>query len=119
MDDPTIHLIESYLGVKVNIGAWFATTFAMNWLGARVKRIPSIPDEWIPLVLSFFGMLIYVLTSLSLSAYTSASWVVGAACGIFAVGLHQGVRQTGALLKGKSIAPPTEPNPSNENQPPV
>lgn len=119
MDESTIHLIESYLGVKVNIAAWAMTVVALNFLGSRVKQLPHIMDEWIPIILAGVGMVIYVLLSLSLSAYTPASWVIGVICGGFAVGLHQGFRQTGALLKGKSIAPPTEPNPSNENQPPV
>lgn len=117
MDETTIHLIESYLGVKVNWLAWGMTVGALNWLGARVKKLPHIKDEWIPIVLAGVGMVLYVLLSLSLSAYTPASWVIGVICGGFAVGLHQGFRQTGALLKGKSIAPTTEPNPSNENPP--
>lgn len=118
MDESTIQLIESYLGVKVNFAAWGVTVLILNWLGARVKKLPHIKDEWIPIVLAGVGMVLYVLLSLSLSAYTSASWIIGVICGGFAVGLHQGFRQTGALLNGKSIAP-TEPTPSNENQPPV
>lgn len=119
MDESTIHLIESYIGVKVNYAAWVVTVLILNWIGARVKNLPHVKDEWIPIILAGVGMVIYVLLSLSLSAYTPASWVIGVICGGFAVGLHQGFRQTGALLKGKSIAPPTEPTQSNENQPPV
>lgn len=119
MDESTIKLIESYLGVKVNFAAWGVTTLALNWLGARVKKLPHINDEWIPIILAGVGMVIYVLLSLSLSAYTPASWTIGVACGIFAVGLHQGFRQTGALLMGNSITETSKPNPPNENQPPV
>jgi hypothetical protein len=122
MDEATIQLIESHLGVKVNFAAWVLTVVILNRIGSTVKKLPHIADEWIPIVLAGVGMVLYVLLSLSLSAYTPASWVIGVICGGFAVGLHQGFRQTGALLNlllGKSIFPPTEPNPSNEKQPPV
>ena len=55
MDDSTLKLIEQALGVKVHGGSFAATWVVLNWLGSRVKRLPSIPNDFIPIVLAVIG----------------------------------------------------------------
>jgi len=97
------------VGLKPHLAALAITVMALNWLGWRVKKLPSIRDEWIPALLVLVGMVIYVLLSVSFRAYTPEAWGVGAGSAILAVGLHQLKRQTGALLKPHTPPPPTEP----------
>lgn len=110
-----VQFIETSLGVKVNVGAFMVTSFAMNWLGTRVKKMPRVPDELIPAVLALVGMLIYVALSISLGTYSNASWAVGIVAGGFSVGMNQGFRQTKSLVVGPPTASTDKPQSPQNN----
>lgn len=107
MDETTIKLIEQNLGVKVNYGAFVVTWVILSWLGSRVKKLPSIPNDFIPAVLTAFGGLVYVSTAWLLGIqFEKSQLLVGCASGFFAVGAHQFLQRTKQVISGE---PPKDP----------
>lgn len=107
MDDTTIKLIEKALGVTINFGAFIVTWVLLSFLGTRVKRLPAIENDYIPLVLAFVGSFTYVgLAWLLGSPLEKAGFVVGFVNGFAAVGGHQFLTRTKQAITGE---PPKDP----------
>lgn len=107
MDETTIKLIEKTLGVTINIGAFIITWVLLSFLGTRVKRLPAIENDYIPLVLAFVGSVTYVgIAWLLGSPLEKSGFVVGFVNGFAAVGGHQFLIRTKQAISGE---PPKEP----------
>ena len=112
MDDSTLKLIEQALGVKVHGGSFAATWVVLNWLGSRVKRLPSIPNDFIPIVLAVIGSVSYVVFAWLLgSPFEKSGFVVGFANGFVAVGGHQCFVRTKQGIAGEAPKDPPAPTP--------
>lgn len=111
MDDTTKQMIESALGVKVHGGSFMVTWVVLNWLGVRVKKLPSIPNDFIPAVLIGFGGFVYVATSWLIgNPFDKAQVLVGLASGFVAVGAHQTLVRTKQGIAGEEVGPnPAQP----------
>lgn len=111
MDETTIKLIEKTLGVTINFGAFIVTWVLLSFLGTRVKRIPAIENDFIPLVLALVGSFTYVgLAWLLGSPLEKSGFVVGFVNGFAAVGGHQFLIRTKQAITGEvSKEPPKDP----------
>lgn len=112
MDDTTIKLIEQSLGVKVHGGSFAATWVVLNWLGSRVKQLPSISNDFIPAVLVGFGGVVYVAASwLFSNPFEKSQILIGLAAGFVAVGSHQALVRTKQGITGEAPKDPPAPTP--------
>lgn len=99
MEDGFIKLIETQLGVTINLGAFAVTWGILSFLGTRVKKLPNIENDYIPLVLALVGSVVYVGAAWLLDVpFQKGGFVIGFVNGFAAVGGHQCFTRTKAAV---------------------
>lgn len=81
--------------IPINPAHLALMTIILNFLGATVKTIPQIPNQFIPLILASVGCLV----NCALAGWTGQNAVMGFAAAILAVGGHQTLQSTINALK--------------------
>lgn len=109
--DTLTALLKTYTGIEVRSGVLTIVVLACNFLGKQLKGIPSVPNAYIPHALAVVSAILYpVLTD----QFRPMDFVIGAAGGAIAIGLHQGLIQTKHILQKK---PPEDSKPPTTKLP--
>lgn len=104
--DTLTELLKTHTGIEVRGGVLTIVVLACNFLGKQLKGIPSVPNAYIPHALAAVSAILYpVLTD----QFRPMDFVIGAAGGAIAIGLHQGLIHTKYILQDKPAAEDTKP----------
>lgn len=109
--DTITALLKTHTGIEVKGGVLFIVVLACNFLGKQLKGIPAVPNPYIPHVLVAVSAILYPVL---IDLFRPLNFVIGAAAGVIAVGLHQGLIQTKHILQDK---PPEDSKPPTTKLP--